>query len=323
MNRLCLPLILAASVFAYDLGRAQDWPARPITMVVPYAAGGPTDSIGRLFAQQIGAQLKTQIVVENIVGAGGMTGASRVAQASPDGYRFLFSGSNMTFSQLLYKQPPFNSLTDFSPVSLLTHQSLILITRKDHPADSLHTFISGLKSGSNVNYGSAGVGSSSHLGCVMFNLAAGADVPHVPYRGMAFAMADLISGRIDYVCNLIQDALPQIQGGTAKPVAMLSRMRSPLLPNLETAQEQGLANLDAADWYGLFFPKNTPSPIVQKLNQAAAATMDLMPFRDRLNSLGVEIIAPQRRGPENLASFIKDEITRWAIPIKTSGVAEQ
>ena len=228
-------------------------------------------SIGRLFAQQMSEALGRQIVVENVAGAGGMTGANRVAKAAPDGYQVLFGGSgNLVFNQILYKKPLFNSVTDFTPVALLTEQSLVLIARKDLPADGLQDFMRHVKANKTASFGSAGAGSSTHLGCVMLNLAMGADATHVPYRGITPAMQDLMGGRIDYFCDIIVTAAPQIQAGTVKAIAILSPSRSPMLPDLRTADEQGLANLDTANWYGLFLPKGAPSSIVQKLHDTAA-----------------------------------------------------
>jgi len=241
--RRTMQIVLATILLACGPARAEDWPARPITMVVPYAAGGPTDVIGRLFAQQMGEALGRQIVVENVPGAGGMTGASRVAQAVPDGYQVLFGGSgNLVFNQILYKKPLFNSVTDFTPVALLTEQSLVLIARKDLPADGLQDFVRHVKA-NKTSFGSAGAGSSTHLGCVMLNLAIGADATHVPYRGVTQAMQDLMGGRIEYYCDIIVTAAPQIQAGAVKAIAILSAARSSMLPDLRTANEQGLANL--------------------------------------------------------------------------------
>lgn len=320
MRRYGMQIVLAALLLACGTARAQDWPIRPVTLVVPYPAGGPTDAVGRLFAQQMSEALGRQIVVENIAGAGGMTGASRVAQATPDGYRVLFVGSAMTYSQIIYRKPLFDSVTDFVPVSLLTRQVLALIARKDLPADGLQAFASYAKSHKNTSFGSAGAGSSSHLGCVMLNAAIGADTTHVPYRGVAPAIQDMIGGRIDYVCNLIQDVMPHVKSGAVKAIANLSRSRSPILSDLPTAEEQGFVGLDLADWYGLFLPKGTPPSIVQKLRGAATVALDTPSFRDRLSSLGVEVVAQERRSPEYLARFLKSEIVRWTAPIKASGV---
>ena len=324
MTRHWMPLALtAAALMTCGSARAEEWPARPITLVVPYAAGGPTDAIGRLFAQQMSEVLKRSIVVENVGGAGVMIGANRVAQAAPDGYQVLFIGSAMTYSQHLYAKPLFNSVTDFAPVALLSRQPLVLIARKGLPANGLQDFMLHVQASKTANFGSAGTGSSTHLGCVMLNVAMKAEVAHVPYRGVALAMPDLLGGRIDYMCNLIQDALPQIQSGNVKAIATLSRPRSPILSAVPTADEQGLIGFDIADWYGLFLPKGTPPSIVQKLHATAIATLDDQSFRERLQSLGVEVVAPERRSPEYLARFLKDEIDKWATPIKAAGITAQ
>jgi tripartite-type tricarboxylate transporter receptor subunit TctC len=321
MRSYWMQVVLAAVLIACGTARAEDWPTRPITLVVPYAAGGPTDVVGRLFAQQMSETLGRQIVVENVPGAGGMTGANRVAHAAPDGYQVLFGGSgNLVYNQIIYKKPHFNSLTDFTPVSLLTDQSLVLIARKDLPANDLQEFTRFVQANKTASFGSAGAGSSTHLGCVMLNLAMGANVTHVPYRGLVSAHQDLIGGRIDYICDFILTALPQIQAGAVKAIATLSPSRSPMLPNVPTADEQGLANLDTANWYGLFLPKGAPSSIVQKLHRTAVAALDTPSFRDRLHSLGVEAVASKRRSPEYLARFLKDDIAKWTAPIKASGI---
>jgi tripartite-type tricarboxylate transporter receptor subunit TctC len=323
MRRRGMQTVLAATLIACGVARAEDWPARPITLVVPYAAGGPTDVVGRLFAQQMSETLGSHVVVENIPGAGGMTGAGRVTRAAPDGYQVLFAGSgNLVYNQILYKNPLFNSITDLTPVGLLTEQSLVLVARKDLPADDLQNFAQYVRANKATRFGSAGAGSSSHLGCVMLNVAIGADVTHVPYRGIAPAIQDLIGGRIDYICDFIQTALPQLQAGAVKALAILSPSRSAMLPNLRTADEQGLANFDTTNWYGLFLPKGTPSSIVQKLHRAAVAALDIPSFQDRLHGLGVESVSSDRRSPDYLARYLKDDIAKWAGPIRASGVAE-
>jgi tripartite-type tricarboxylate transporter receptor subunit TctC len=320
MTRQWMQIACAALLLACGAARAEDYPARPVTLIVPYPAGGPTDVIGRLFAHQMSEALGRPIIVENIAGAGGMTGANRVAQAAPDGYQVLFGGSgNLTFNQVLYKKPLFNSLTDFTPISLLTEQALVLIARKDLPASGLQDFTRYMKE-NKANFGSSGVGSSTHLGCMLLNLAIGADATHVPYRGNTVVMQDLIGGRIDYVCDIIPTALPQVQAGAVRAIAMLAPSRSPLLPDLPTAAEQGVANIDTTNWYGLFAPRGVPSSVVAKLHAAAEAALANPSFRDKLRGHGVEIVAPERRSPEYLAGFLKADIAKWAIPIKASGV---
>jgi tripartite-type tricarboxylate transporter receptor subunit TctC len=214
------------------------------------------------------------------------------------------------------------SVTDLTPVGLLTEQSLVLIARTDLPANGLQDFIEYVRASSAASFGSAGAGSSSHLGCVMLNLAIGAKVTHVPYRGVAPAVQDLIGGRIDYICDFIQTALPQLEAGAVKAVAILSPSRSSMLPNLRTADEQGLVHFDATNWYGLFLPKGAPSSIVQKLHGAATAALELPSFQERLHGLGVDFVAPDRRSPDYLTRYLKEDIAKWAGPIKASGVAE-
>ena len=241
-------LIAAAFIATCALisaGHTQDYPTRPVTMVVPFAAGGPTDVLARVVADRMGQLLGQQVVVENIGGAGGMTGAQRVAQAPPDGYTIgLGTVGTHAQNQTLYKRPLYNAATDFTPVALLAQVPLVLISRKDLPANNLQEFIAYLKANQDkISYGSAGAGSATHLGCALLNAAIGVTVQHVPYRGTGPAMQDLAAGRIDYLCEIVTTALPQIQGGTVKPIAMLSLQRSPVLPNLRDRQRKRAAEL--------------------------------------------------------------------------------
>ena len=203
---------------------------------------------------------------------------------------------------------------------MLTEQSLVLIARKNLPGEGLQEFMRHVKASKTASFGSSGAGSSTHLGCVMLNLAIGADTTHVPYRGNGPAMQDLMGGRIDYFCDIIVTAAPHVQAGNVKAIAILSPSRSPMLPDVRTAGEQGLANLDTANWYGLFLPKGTPSSIVQKFHDTALAALDTPSFRDRLRALGVEVVAPERRSPDYLARFLKNDIAKWTVPIKASGI---
>jgi tripartite-type tricarboxylate transporter receptor subunit TctC len=312
---------LAAILIATAPALGQSWPTRPITMVVPFAAGGPTDAVGRVVAQGLSEALGQQVVVENVGGAGGMTGASRVAHAPADGSVVLFGGSSsQVFNQLIYKKPLYNSRTDFTPVVLLTEQASVLIARNDLPANSLSEFIRYVKENKSASFGSAGVGSSTHLGCLLLNVAIGADVTHVPYRGAAPAMQDMIGRRIDYMCDLVPDAVPHVSSGDVKAIAMLARSRSPILPEVATADEQGLAGFEASSWYGLFMPKDAPPPSVRKLHDAAVAALETPALRDRLRNLGVEIVAPGRRSSEYLTRFIGEEFAKWSAPIRASGI---
>ena len=261
-------LLVAAGMtlgnFGIDAAMAQDWPQRPVTMVVSAAAGGPIDVFGRIMAERMGRELGQQVVIENVPGAGGMMGGNRVAKAAPDGYTAILGTiATHAHSQTLYKKPLYNAVTDFTPVNLIAEIPLVLIARKDLPVNSLEEFVAYAKANQGkMNYGSAGAGSATHLGCILLNQALGTDIQHVPYKGTGPAMQDLQAGRIDFLCEIIVTAVPQIEAGTVKAIATLSRERSPVLPDLPTAYEKGFKDIQAYTWTALLFPKDTPAPIV-------------------------------------------------------------
>jgi tripartite-type tricarboxylate transporter receptor subunit TctC len=308
--------LLAASHFAWP----QSYPTRPLSLIVPFAPGGPSDTAGRVIAQRMSDVFGYQVVVENFSGAGGTVGSLRVARAAPDGYQFVLGNSGThVWSQALYKNPPYNTVTDFTPVSLVVESPRTLITPKAFPANSLPEFIAYVKANqTSVKYGSAGAGSASHISCVLFNAALGVDVTHVPYRGLGPAMQDLIAGRIDYLCDSPSTSAPQFEANLIKVLATTGLRRAARLPQVPTAREQGLP-FDVTAWQGIFLPKDTPTVIVQRLHQAINETLDTPFVRDRFTSIGEEVIAPERRGPEYLASFVVSEIARWSGPIRASG----
>jgi tripartite-type tricarboxylate transporter receptor subunit TctC len=314
---------VVASVMTAHFAAAQTWPARPITMVVPFAAGSASDSVGRVLTARLSEVLGQQVIIENVAGAGGMTGVSRVAKAAPDGYQFVLGGID-TFAQnqTLYKKPLYNAVTDFAPVALVVDQPLVLVTRNELPVGNLREFIAYAKANQGkMQYGSAGAGSGSHLACAQLNAAIGVDVTHVPYRGSPPAMQDLIAGRIDYFCALAAAAMPQLGSNSMKAIAVMTRDRSPLLPNLATAHEQSLTDFDSYFWSGFFMPRDTPAAIVQKLQAAAVATVDTPFVQERLKVLGVTVVAPERRSTDYLKHFLDSEIAKWAAIIKASGVS--
>ena len=315
------------SVIAADLcvrpARAEDWPTRPLTLVVPFSAGGSSDTIGRIIADGISSNLRQPVVVENVAGAGGMVGGSRVAKATPDGYQFVI-GNVGTFaqSQWLYKAPLYNAETDFAPVALLTDESLVLVARNDFPADNLQQFIAYTKANQEkLHYSSSGAGGSNHLACMLLNSTIGIEVTHVPYRNVVQGLQEVMAGRMDYDCVSLPLALPQIGGKTVKPIAILSRTRSSNLPDLPSAHEQGLTNFDLPSWYALFLRAKTPQPIIQRLNRATVAALEMPSLQQRLKQVGGDVIAPERRSPEYLAQFLAAEIKKWEGPIKASGVS--
>src|SRR5438874_9670136 len=302
---------------------AQDWPVRPVSMVVPFAAGSASDTVARILGGRLSELLGQQVLVENIGGAGGMTGVSRVAKAAPDGYQFVLGGID-TFAQnqTLYKKPLYNSVTDFAPVALMVEQPLVLVARNDLPIGNLKEFIAYAKANQGkMQYGSAGVGSGSHLACAQLNAAIGVDITHVPYRGSPPAMQDLIAGRIDYFCALAAAAMPQLGSNSMKAIAVMPRNRSPLLPNLASAHEQGLNEFDSYFWSGFFVPRDPPAAVVQRLHAAAVATLDTPFVQERLKGVGVTVVTPERRSSDYLKTFVEAETEKWAVTIKASGVS--
>jgi tripartite-type tricarboxylate transporter receptor subunit TctC len=320
MSKLSIVLALvslAAPAFA------QDWPTRrALTMVVPFAAGGPVDTVARIVASGLSETLGQQVIVENVGGAGGMTGAVRVVKAAPDGYVLLFAGSaTLAYIPTLYKKPLYDAVADFVPVALVADSARVLITRKNFPPNTLAEFIAYAKANQDkMQYGSAGGGSGTHVCAIMLDSAMGTKITHVPYRGSGPAMQDLMAGRLDYICELIATALPLIQGDRVKAIATLGLGRAPGLGNLPTAHEQGLAEFDCSAWNAIVYPKGTPGAIVRRLAKAASDTVDRASVRVRLETVGVTVPAPERRTPEYLAKYIPSEIKKWAGPIRASGV---
>ena len=312
------------ALFATTLtASAQTFPTKPLTMIIPFAAGGPTDVLGRVVGQRMGQILGQSIIIENVGGAGGMTGSKRVVDAAPDGYNFVL-GTVGTHAQgqTLYKKPLYNAATDFTPVALLAEVPIIVVARKDLPVKDFKEFVAYAKANqAKMSFGSAGTGAATHLGCVVLNYAIGVNITHVPYRGTGPAMQDLQGGRIDFLCEVITTAKPQVDGGTIKGLAILDSKRSPAMPNLPTAAEQGTDKLEAYTWNAIFLPKNTPEAIVKRINDAAVQAIKTPAVRERLQELGAQIVSDERATPQYLGQFVKNEIEKWAAPIKASGVS--
>src|SRR5579864_140204 len=274
MRYICFAVAALALSLVTSAG-AQDWPTRPVTMVVPFAPGGVYDTLGRVYAAALSPRLGQQVVVENVPGAGGMTGATRVARAEPDGYQVLFGGeSPNTQAQLMHKAPPYDGARDFAPVALVAEQPLILTVRTGIPGATLREFVAYAKANqAKMQYGSPGTGSGSHLACALFSLAENISVTHVPYRGLGPAMQDLLAGRIDYLCPSITTAMAQLTAHQIQAPVVLGAKRSAAFPDIPTAQQEGLADMDANSWNAIFLPKAAPAPIVAKLNAAVVAAM--------------------------------------------------
>jgi len=323
MKRQCLPAALAAVICVLPLrAEAQSFPSRPLTMVVPYSAGGTFDVLGRILAARMSEILGQTVIVENTTGAGGIVGVTRVIAAKPDGYTFLLGTvGTHAYNQTIYKTRRYDAINDFAPVALFSEQPMVLEVRKDLPANNFAEFVELLKrNGARMQYGSAGAGSTTHLACSLLNARVEAEVTHVPYRGSAPATNDLIGGRIDYLCGNLSSAIGLVKSNQVKALALLSKERSPLMPELPTVHESGLADYDVTTWAAFFLPKGAPREVVARLNEATHAAMDTPSIRARMLEIGVSGIAPDRRSPEYLTKYVAEEIARWEGPIKSGGL---
>jgi tripartite-type tricarboxylate transporter receptor subunit TctC len=302
-----LSIVVMAPIALPGVVAAQGWPTRPVTLIVPFAPGGGIDSSARIQAQHMGELLGQAIVVENIGAAAGMAGGMRVAKAAPDGYTFLIGNTGThAYNQALYKKPLYDAAADFTPVGLATESPRILIARKDLAVSNLREFIAYARANQGkMQFGSAGVGSGTHL----------------PYRGAGPAMQDLIAGRIDYMCDTIQAGAVQVKAQAVKGLAVMSAKRAPVVAELATTGEQGLAGVEASVWNAFFLPKGAPEPVVRRLNKAMSDMLDNPPVRKRLEELGLEIVPPERRSPEYLAKFLPEEIERWGRVIRAAGIS--
>jgi tripartite-type tricarboxylate transporter receptor subunit TctC len=322
MRRNLLLVLVAAMAVWPHATTAQNYPTRPIVMVVPYAAGGTFDVMGRIIAGRMGELLGQQVVVENTTGAGGIIGVNRVVNATPDGYTILLGSTGThAYNQSIYKKRRYDAINDFTPVTLFSEQPMVLEVRKDLPANTIPEFAALLKSnGAKMQFGSAGAGSTTHLACSLLNSTIGVTITHVPYRGSAPAANDLIGGQIDYLCGNLGAAAPLITGKQVKAIAVLSKSRSPLMPDLASAHEQGLTGMDVTTWTAIFLPKGAPRAIVDKLKDATQATMETPLIKQRMLEIGVTGVTPDRQTPEYLARYVADEVARWEGPIKSGGL---
>jgi tripartite-type tricarboxylate transporter receptor subunit TctC len=317
---------LAVLVAGWPLAaRADDYPSRPVTVVVPFSAGGSFDVVARIITARMQEIMGQAVVVENVGGGGGTTGVKRVIAAEPDGYTVLFGTiGTHAYNQWIYKKKRYDAVTDFTPVTLFSEQPMVLVTRKDLAADTLPEFIALLKAkGDKMQFGSAGVGSTTHLGCALVNSKIGLNITHVAYRGGGPAMNDLLGGQIDYFCGNLGGYVPQIVSGKVKAMALLSKERSPLMPELKTAHEQGLTDLNVVTWTAFFLPKGAPKPVVDKLLEVTHAAMESPDIKKRMLEIGVTGVAPDRRSPEYLSKFVAEEIARWEEPIKAGGLQQE
>jgi tripartite-type tricarboxylate transporter receptor subunit TctC len=300
---------------------AQDYPTKPITLIVPFAAGGPTDVISRIIGEHMSRTLGHQLVIENVVGAGGTTASTRAKRAAPDGYT-LITGHMGTHaaSVALYPKLQYDPRTDFEPIGLIAGTPILILAKKDFPAKDLKEFVAYVKANEKtLNNAHAGVGSVSFTTCLLLNSLLGVKPTTIPFGGTGPSMNALVGGQVDYMCDQIVNAVPQIKGGTIKAYAIATAERNPSLPDLPTTKEAGLPEFEASAWNALFAPKDTPKPIVEKVAGALSAALDDEGVRKRLLDLGSDIPGKDRRGPAALGTLVKSEVDKWGKVIKEAG----
>jgi len=309
------------ALFGSALAHAQTYPTKTITMIVPFAAGGPTDTVARLVAQSMGTKLKQQIIIENVGGAGGTIGAARVAKAAPDGYTLFLHHIGQSTAPALYRKLSYNAQTDFEPIGLVTDVPMTIVARKDFPAKDFKEFLSYVKANKDkITYANAGVGSASHLCGMLFMTAIGTDLTTVPYKGTGPAMNDLLGGQVDFMCDQTTNTTSQIKSGKIKAYGVTTKARLASMPDLPTLNEAGLPGFEVAVWHGMYAPKGTPKPIIDTLASALQSALKDPNVKQRFNDLGTEPVAEKRATPEALRAHVKSEIERWSPIIAKAGV---
>jgi tripartite-type tricarboxylate transporter receptor subunit TctC len=303
---------------------AQEFPNRPITMVVPFSAGGPGDVIARLLGSSMSATLKQAVVIENVVGAGGTIGTNRVARAAPDGYTLLLMHVGQATAPALYAKLPFDPVGDFAPIGIVTDVPMILVARANFPAKDLKELVAYVRAqGDKVTYGNVGLGSASHLCGLMFMSAIETKLTPIYYKGGGPALNDIIAGHIDVYCDPATGPTPYIQAGTIPGFAITSKKRVPTLPNVPTATEAGVPQFDVTTWYGMYAPRNTPKPIVDALVNALQKALMDPPLVSRFAELSMAPVEQERATPAALEALLRSEIDRWDRIIKQAGIEPQ
>ncbi len=314
-----LALLLAALAGAPAL--PQQYPAKPLTLIVPFAAGGPADVVARPLAATLARYLAQPVVVENIGGAGGNIGAARVAKAAPDGYTLLSHHMGMSTSPALYRKLDYDPLTDFEYIGLFGDSTSMLLARRDFPATNLSEFISYMKAHKDkLTFANTGPGGAIHLCSLLFMNAVGTELLTVPYKSSGLAMNDLVAGRVDMMCDSVSTATVQIKAGRVKVIGATSKYRSPSLPEVPTLAEQGLAGFEITNWNALYAPKKTPRPVVDRLVAALHAALKDPEFVATLTRLDFKIATPEQATPEGLHDRLKSEIGKWGAIIRKAAI---
>ncbi|MBI5067368.1 MAG: tripartite tricarboxylate transporter substrate binding protein BugD [Deltaproteobacteria bacterium] len=319
--RLFALLLLAA--LSLPQRAAAAWPERPVTMIVPFAAGGPTDVVARIVGEHMSRTLGQQVVIENVAGAGGTTGITRAAQSAPDGYTIMMGhmGTHGA-APAVYPGLKYDPVKDFAPVGMAAGTPIVIVAKKAFPAKDLAEFVAyARKNGDKLNEGHAGVGSVSFTTCSLLNSVLGIKPTRVVYRGTGPALNDLVSGQIDYMCDQIVNLVPQIQAGTIRAYAVALPARSPALPDVPTTKEGGLPEYQVSAWNAVFAPKGTPREIVTRLNGALLQALADPATRKRLLDLGADLSDTASQSPEGLQKLVESEVARWSKVLKETGAA--
>ncbi len=326
-RRVLLTAAAAMGVAAMPLGAMAQapYPNKPITVVVPFAAGGPTDALARVLTARMGEALGQTMIVDNVGGAGGTIGVNKAAKATPDGYTILFTHmGTLAVNIALYKTLPYDSQKDLEPVGLGGTNPMVLVTKKDLPAKDFKEFEAYVKANQKkAQYGMAGIGAASHLGGLMLNSMMKVDVLEIPYKGTGPALNDLVSGQFDYMVDQAVNVLPQIKGGNIKALGVSTLKRLPQLPDVPTIDEAGLKGYEVTIWNGFFVAKGTPKDVITKLNQALVTALSDEKVRARLIEQAVDLPDAKDATPEALAAQLKASIDKWVPAIKAAGVEPQ
>jgi tripartite-type tricarboxylate transporter receptor subunit TctC len=314
-------LVGALSLAAAGPALAQAYPDRPVTLVVPFAAGGPTDVVARMMSVPMAKSLGQQVVVENTVGAGGTIAATRVARAKPDGYTIFIHHMGMSTAPALYRKLTFDPLNDYEYVGQVVDVPMTLLARKDFPANTLPELLAYIRANKDkVTLANAGLGAVSHLCGLLFQSAIGVDMTTVPYKGTGPAMTDLLGGQVDLLCDQTTQTVPLIKEGRVKVFGVTVPKRLATLPNVPTLDEQGMKGFEVKVWHGMYAPKGTPAPVLEKINAALRAAMDDPTVKQRMVDLSADIVPTEKMTAAGLKTFLESEIAKWGPVIKKAGV---
>jgi len=313
--------IAALVLISGSAAGAQEYPTKVITMVVPFAAGGPTDTVARLIAQPMSKTLKQQVIVENVLGAGGTIAVNRVAKAAADGYTLLIHHIGMSTAPALYRKLPYDAINDFEFIGLINEVPMTLVAKKDFPAKDLKELIAYVKANKEkINLANAGVGAASHLCGMLFMSAIQTELTTVPYNGTGPAMNDLLGGQVDIMCDQTTNTTSQIKAEKIKVYGVTTQKRIASLPNVPTMDEAGLKGFEVSVWHGLYAPKGTPKPVIDKLTSSLHVALKDDNVKLRFAELGTEPVAENRATPAALRAHLKAEIDKWTPIIKKAGV---